>query len=177
MARIEVGAHEMSLVRCGLAPEAAPGPVRPIKVMGAHWSAKPQASSPIEASRAPQAVKRPFALPLLADLARLMVFYNTRHMTQPGARNYLNSDLSQLTKVALADAEVLSVSGLHDLRLQVDPSVNDPVYQLMPADRDATEIRAAWGVKVELAFSMGAARIVGAVQRTRETRALGGITA
>ena len=158
MARIEFGVHEMSLVRCGLAPEAAPGPVQPIKVMSAHWSANPQAGpAPLEVSsgRAPHAAKPPFALPLLGDLARLMVFYNTRHMTQPGARRSISSDLAQLTKVALAGAEVCRVSSLHDLRLRVDASVNDPVYLLMQPGRDAAEIRAGWGVKVELAFSMG----------------------
>lgn len=170
MARIELGAHEINLVRCGLAPEAAPGPVQPIKVMSAHWSANPRARpSPFEvpSSSAPHAAKPPFALPLLGDLARLMVFYNTRYMTQPGALNCIGSDLSQLTKVALADVEVRRVSALHDLRLRVDASINDPVYLLMQADRDAAEMRAGWGVRVELAFSMGPARIVGAVQGTR----------
>jgi hypothetical protein len=175
MARIELGAQEMSLVRCGLAPEAAPGPVQPIKVMSAHWSGSPQVgTAPLEApsGTAPRAARPPFALPLLGDIARLMVFYNTRHMTLPVARNCVSSDPSQLTKVALADVEVRRVSALHDLRLQVAASANDPVYLLMQAERDATEIRAGWGVKVELAFSMGTARIVEAVQRdTRYARA------
>jgi len=178
MARIELGAHEISLVRCGLAPDAAPGPVQPIEVMSAHWSANPQAGpAPFEVSsgRAPRAAKPPFALPLLGDLARLVVFYNTRHLTQPGARNCTSSELSQLTKVALADVEVRRVSSLHDLRLRVDASVNDPVYLLMQTDRGAAEIRAGWGVKVELAFSMGTARIVEPVQGTRNTHALGQI--
>jgi uncharacterized protein with NAD-binding domain and iron-sulfur cluster len=178
MARIELGAQEISMVRSGLAPEAAPGPVQPIEVMGAHWSANPQAeTSPFEvpSGSAPHAAKPLSALPLLGDLARLMVFYNTRHMTQPGVRNCTSSDPSQLTKVALADVQVRRVSSLHDLRLRVDASVNDPVYLLMQADRDATEIRAGWGVKVELAFSMGTARIVGAVPGTRDTHALGQI--
>jgi uncharacterized protein with NAD-binding domain and iron-sulfur cluster len=178
MARIELGAQEMSLVRCGLAPEAAPGPVQPIKVMSAHWSGSPQVErSPFDApsGRAPHAAKPPFALPLLGDIARLMVFYNTRQMTLPAARNCMSSDLSQLTKVALADVEVRRVSALHDLRLRVTASVNDPVYLLTQAERDATEIRAGWGMKVELAFSMGTARIVGAVQGTRHTHALGQI--
>jgi hypothetical protein len=176
MASIELGAHEISVVRCGLAPEAAPGPVQPIKVMSSHWSANPQAEpSPFEvpAGTAPNAPKPPFALPLLGDLARLMAFYNTRHMTQPGAGNCTSSGLSQLTKVALADVEVRRVSLLHDLRLRVDASINDPVYLLMQADSGAAEIRARWGVKVELTFSMGVARIVGDVQKTRVTRALG----
>jgi hypothetical protein len=145
--------------------------VQPIKVMSAHWSANPRTgTSPIEAPSggAPQALKPSFALPALGDLARLMVFYNTRHMAQPGARNCVSFDLSQLTKVSLADVEVRRVSALHDLRLRVDPSVNDPVYLLMQADRDAAEIRADWGVKVELAFSMGVARVVAAVQGTPE---------
>ncbi len=162
MARIELGAHEMGLVRCGLAPEAAPGPVQPIKLMSARWSAT-------------YAAKPPFARSLLGDLARLMVLYNTRHIDQPGAHTCISSDPGQLTKVALADVELRRVSSLHDLRLRVDASVNDPVYQLMQADRDAAEIRAAGGVKVELAFSMGTARIVGAVQGARDTRALGQI--
>jgi len=177
MACIELGAHKVSVVRCGLPPEAAPGPVQPIKVMSAHWSGNPQAGpSPFEVpGKAPNATKPPFALPLLGDLARLMVFYNTRHMTQPGARNCISSDASQLTKVALAEVEVRSVSLLHDLRLRVDPSVNDPVYLLMQADNEAAEIRAGWGVNVELAFSMGAARTVGSVQEKRDTRAVGQI--
>ncbi len=176
MARIEPGAHQISLVRCGLAPEAAPGPVQPIKVMSAHWSADPQATpAPIEAAsdRTPHAVKPPSALPLLGDLARLIVFYNTRHTTQPGSRNSKSSDLSQLTKVALADIEVRRMSSLHDLRLRVDASVNDPVYLLMQADHGAAEIRAGWGVKVELAFSMGTARIVETVHGRHDTHVLG----
>ena len=104
-----------------------------------------------------------------------MVFYNTRHMTLPVARNCMSSDLSQLTKVALADIEVRRVSALHDLRLRVAASVNDPVYLLMQTQRDAAEIRASWGVKVELAFSMGPALIVGAARGTRDTQALGQI--
>jgi hypothetical protein len=176
MARIELGAHEISVVRCGLAPEAAPGPVQPIKVMSAHWSANPQtglSAFEVPSGRAPHAAQPPFTVPLLGDLARLVGFYNTRHMTQPGARNCISSDLSQLTKVALTDFEVRRVSSLHDLRLRVDASVNDPVYLLMQADSDAAEIRAGWGVKVELAFSMGTARIVGGVQEPRDTHALG----
>ena len=176
MGRIELGAHELSLVRCGLAPESAPGAVQSIKVMSADWSASPQAGpSPFEvpSRKAQPAAKPPFALSLLGDLARLMVFYNTRDMTQPGARNCMSSDLSQLTKVALADVEVSRVSALHDLRLRIDASDNDPVYLLMQADRDTAEIRAGWGVKVELAFSMGTARIVGDVQGTCDTHALG----
>jgi hypothetical protein len=178
MARIELGAQAISVVRCGLAPEAAPGPVQPIKMMSAHWSGGPQtASAPLEAppGRGPHAAKPPFALPLLGDLARLMVFYNTRYMTPPVARNWPSSNLSQLTKVALANVEVRHVSALHDLRLQVTASVNDPVYLLMQAELDAAEIRAGWGVKVELAFSMGTARIVGAAQEARDTQALGQI--
>jgi uncharacterized protein with NAD-binding domain and iron-sulfur cluster len=175
MARIERGAHEISVVRSGLAPDAAPGPVQPIKVMSAHWSARPRAEPTaleVPSGRAPHAAQPPFALPLLGDLARLMVFYNTRNMTQPGARNCISSDLSQLTNVALADVEVRRVSSLHDLRLRVHASVNDPVYLLMQADSDAGEIRAGWGVNVELAFSMGIAGIVGGVQETRDTHAL-----
>ena len=178
MARIELGAHGMSLVRCGLAPEAAPGPVQPIKLISAHWSAKLQSGpSPFEApsGREPRASKPRFALPLLGDLARQMVFYNTRHMTQPGARNCSSAEISELTKVALADVEVRRVSALNDLRLRVDASVNDPVYLLMQADRDAADIRAARGVQVELAFSMGTARIVEAAQGKRDFHALGQI--
>lgn len=166
MARIELGAHEMRLIRCGLAPGAPPGPVRPIEVMSARWSANPRPrGAPFEAvsGKAPQPAQPSFALPLLADSARLMTFFNTRHMTQPGARNCASSDLSQLTKVGLEDVEVRCVSRLHDLRLRVDASAQDPIYLLMPPDRGAAEIRASWGVRVELAFSMGAARIVDAV--------------
>jgi uncharacterized protein with NAD-binding domain and iron-sulfur cluster len=159
MARIDLGAHGMNLIRCGLSPEAAPGPVIPINVMSARWSANPQAQgSRFEA--------RPsFALPLLGGLARLVTFYNTRHMTRPGALNFASSSLSQLTKVALADVDVRRVLALHDFRLRIDASANGPVNLLMPADRDATDIRAGWGVQVEFAFSMGAAGIVGAADR------------
>ncbi len=59
MARIELGAHELSLVRSGLAPEAAPGPVQPIKVMSARWSANPQATpAPIEEPQAERRTRR-----------------------------------------------------------------------------------------------------------------------
>ena len=146
-----------------LAPDAAPGPVQPIKLLSADWSADAQGAKP------------PFALPLLGDLARLMVFYNTRHMAQPGARNCVSADLSQLTKVALKDLNVGTVSALHDLRLRVGVSVNDPVYLLMRADYDAVEMRASWGVKVEFSFSMESARIVGAAQGALDTRVLGQI--
>ena len=104
-----------------------------------------------------------------------MFFYNTRHMIQPGTRNCVSYEASKLTKVALADVDVRRVSALHDFRLRVEASVNDPFCLLMPADRDAAEIRAGWGVKVELAFSMGIARIVGAVHGARDTHALGQI--
>jgi hypothetical protein len=179
MARIEPGAHGISLVRGGLSPEAAPGPVHPIKVMCAHWSAHPQpgASPFLPSGEAPQEAKLPFGLPLLGDLVRLMIFYNTRHLTRPGARNCVSPDLRQLTKVALADVEVRRVSTLRDFRLRVNASVSDPVHLLMPADYDADRIRVGWGVKVELAFSMGTARIVGAVQEAQDTLELDRITA
>jgi uncharacterized protein with NAD-binding domain and iron-sulfur cluster len=167
MARIDLGANEMRLTRCGLAPEAAPGPVQPIEVMSSHWSAD---------SRERAATLR-FALPLLGDLARLMIFYNTRHMTRPGARNGVSPDLSQLTKVGLGDVEVRRISALHDFHLRLDASANDPVHLLMPAGREASEIRAGRGMKVELAFSMGTARIVGADRPARDTPASGRITA
>jgi uncharacterized protein with NAD-binding domain and iron-sulfur cluster len=177
MARIELGAQELSLVRCGLAPDAVPGRVQPIQVMSANWSAKPRAETPpVEAlsREVPPAMSRRFSLPFLGDLARLMVFYNSRHMTQPAARNSLSADSSQLTKVPLTDVAVRRVSALHRLRLRVEASVNDPVHLLLP-DSDSAEIRAEWGLKVELAFSMGAVRIVNAVKETRDTRALGQI--
>ena len=174
MARIRLSADGMSLARGGLSPEAAAGPVRPIRVMSSHWSANRQArTSPFEAlSGGARAAKRTFALPLLGRLAPQMVFYNTRHMTQPGARHCVSSELRQLTEVRLEDVEVRRVSALRDFRLRVDASVNDPVYLLMPADRDAAEIRVRWGVKVELAFSMGSACIVGAVPGASDRQAL-----
>jgi hypothetical protein len=104
-----------------------------------------------------------------------MVFYNTRRMAQSAARNCSSSDLSQLTKVVLTDVKVRRVSSLRDLRLRIGASVNDPVYLLAQAERDAAEMRAGWGVKVELAFSMRTARVVGAVQAARDTHALGQI--
>jgi hypothetical protein len=85
--------------------------------------------------------------------------------------------LRQLTKVALADVEVRRMSTLRDFRLRVNASVSDPVHLLMPADYDADRIRVGWGVKVELAFSMGTARIVGAVQEAQDTLELDRITA
>jgi uncharacterized protein with NAD-binding domain and iron-sulfur cluster len=164
MARIERGARELSLVRGGLVPGADPGRVQPIELMSAHWSDEPRA--------APSHAAKPVSsLPSLGDLARLMRFYNTRHMAQPGTLNRMNSDLSVLTKVALADVQMRCVSSIHGLSLQVGASVNDPVYQLMQTGGGAAEIAAGWGVKVELAFSMGMARIVAPVQRARDTRA------
>jgi uncharacterized protein with NAD-binding domain and iron-sulfur cluster len=180
MARIELGAHGMSLVRCGLSPEAAPGPVQPITVMSSRWSATSQAGAAatgVPSGKAPQAARLSFALPMLGDLARLMIFYNTRYTTQLAAGNCSRADLSQLTKVALADVEVRRVSALQNFRLRANPSVNDPVYLLMPADRHAAEIRASWGVKVELAFSMAAARVIGGAQGARDTDALERMTA
>jgi hypothetical protein len=72
----------------------------------------------------------------------------------------------------LANVEVRRVSALHDFRLRVGESVNDPVYLLMSADRKSIEIRAARGVAVELAFSMGTARVVSAAQGQHDTPAL-----
>ena len=178
MARIELSDHEMSLVGCGLTPEAACGPAQPIRAMSSHWAANPQvgaSSFEVPSGGTPRAGKPPFALPLLGALARLLIFYNTRRVTPPGARNGASSGLSQLTKVALAGVKVRRVSALYDFRLQVDASVNDPLCLLMPAARDAAEMRAGWGVKVELAFSMGKARIVRALPGARDTHALGQI--
>jgi uncharacterized protein with NAD-binding domain and iron-sulfur cluster len=179
MARIELGSNQIGVTRCGLAPKANPGPVQPIEILSAEWSASPRAvTAPIELpDRAPQAAKPNSSLPLLGDLARLMAFYNTRHIAQLGARDCVSSDLSQLTKVALADAKVRHVSALHDLRLRVGASVNDPVYLLVPANRDATELRADRGLQVEFAFSLGAAHVVDAVQLTLDTPAFEQITA
>lgn len=80
-----------------------------------------------------------------------MFFYNTRHMTQPGTHNCVRSDASELTRVSLTDVDPRRMSALHDFRLRVEASVNDPVCLLMPADRNAAEIPADWGVKVTLA--------------------------
>jgi hypothetical protein len=160
LARVELGMNEMSLDRCDVAPEPGSGPARPIKVMSADWSAdrQRQASPPeVSSGRAPRAAKSHVALPSLGYMARLMAFYNTRHIT--------HSDSSQLTKVSLTGAEVRRVSSLYNLRLRVEASVDDPIYLLTQADHDTTEIRARRGVKVELAFSMGPARIVGALKR------------
>lgn len=178
MARIESGAHEISVVRCGLAPDSGPGPVQPIKVLSAHWSADPQADdspSEVPSGVGLHATKPAFTLPLMGNLARHLVFYNTRYMAQSGARNCTSADPSQLTKVALADLEVRRVSALHDLRLRVEASVNDPVYLLMQAKRDTAELRASWGAKVEFSFSMGSARVVGAPHGPLDARARGQI--
>ena len=147
-------------------------------MISAHWCADPRVTpSPVEVASGGALLeeKPPFALPMLGDLARLMVFYNTRHTTQPGSRNRKSSDLSELTKVALSDVKLRRVSPLHDLRLRVDASINDPLYLLMKANHGAAEIRSGWGMKVELAFSMGSARTVEAVQRMRAMDALGPI--
>lgn len=167
MARIELGAGEMSVVRRGLAPEAAPGPVGPIEVMSAQWCSKPQAGD------LPQ--KSPLITPFLGELARLILFYNTRHLMQAGVGNYESAHRSELTKVALTDVEVRRMSALQDLRLRIDASVNDPVYLLTHPESHAAGVRAVWGVEVELAFSMGPARTVSAVQSTSHTRAFGPI--
>ena len=171
MARIELGAQQMSLVRCGLSPEAAAGPVQPIRLMSCYWSGGQQTAVPpreLPSGAASQAASVPFAPPSLGALARLMNFYNTRRVTQPGAAS---CDLSLLTKVALADVEVRRMSALHDFRLRIDASVNDPVYLLMSAGRDAGEIRASRGVKVEFGFSMGTARMAAARRAERDALA------
>jgi hypothetical protein len=135
--------------------------------MSAHWADNQRAGA------APPATKLSFALPSFGDLARLMTFYNTRQVIQPGARNGVSSNLSQLTKVALRDVQVRRVSSLNDFCLRVDASVNDPVYLLMRSDRDGAGIRASRGVQVEFAFSMGSAHVVGALPGIRDTQALG----
>ncbi|HZT05151.1 MAG TPA: FAD-dependent oxidoreductase [Steroidobacteraceae bacterium] len=181
MARIELSAHEMSLVRRGLSPEAASASVHPIKVMSAHWVDSPRAAAaPFEApGRASPAAKtkRSFVLPLFGDLARLMTFYNTRQVTQTGARSGVSSILSQLTKVALGNVQVRRVSPLSDFCLRVGASINDPIYLLMRPDCDEAEIHASRGVQVEFAFSMGSAHIVGAIPEARDTQVLGRMTA
>jgi hypothetical protein len=178
MARIELGTHEMSLIRCGLAPQSAPRALPPIEVMSAHWSAKPQAGGslpPARPGRAARTARLPIALPFMARLAQLMLFYNTRHMAQPGAPVGAGSGPGQLTKAALTDVQICSVSALHNLRLLTDVSVNDPVCLPMQADGTAAEMRAARGIRVELAFSLGTARNVCTVQGPWEGHALGPI--
>jgi hypothetical protein len=165
MARIELGARELSLVRGGLAPGADPGRVQPIQLMSANWSREPPAVPSRETGP-------PSTLPSLRTLARLTLFYNTRQLTRSGTLDRTSSDVRQLTKVALADVHVRRVSSVHDLRLRVAASVNDPVYQLMQADGGAATITAGWGVKVELAFSMGSCRMVETVRRPRATKVL-----
>lgn len=152
MARIELGAETLSLVRGGLVPGAEPARVQPITLMSARWSDAPQAGPSY-------AGKLPSPLPSWGDLARLMSFYNTRHLTQPGTLHRASSDVSELTKVALSNVK-MRLSSIYDLRLRVAASVNDPIYRLMPASCDAAQITADRGVTVELAFSMGTARIV-----------------
>jgi hypothetical protein len=166
MACIELGAQDLSLVRGGLVPGAAPGRVQPIRLMSARWSAEPKAAAAIE-------VKPPSSLPSFGDVARLMRFYNTRYVTQPGSFNGNGSHLSQLTKVALADVQIRRVSSIHDLYLRVAASVNDPVYRLMQTVGDTAEITAAWGVKVEMAFSMGTGRLVEPIRGPRDTQVCG----
>ena len=102
-----------------------------------------------------------------------MPFYNSRRMTQPGTVSRTSSDLSVLTKVALTDVRMRSVSSIHDLRLRVAESVNDPVYRLLQSGDDAAEMTAGWGVKVELAFSMEIGRVVAPFRRAHDTPLLG----
>ena len=168
LARVELGMHEMSLDLCDVTPDAGSRPLQRIKVMNADWSSDQQghASFPeVSSGRAPRAPNSHFALPWLGCLGRLVAFYNTRHMTYPSAHDRIDSDSSQLTKVSLTDVEVRRVSSLNSLRLRVDAPVDDPIYLLTQAEHDTAEIRARRGVKVELAFSMGPARLVGGIKR------------
>jgi hypothetical protein len=114
---------------------------------------------------------------LFEDLARLMTFYNTRQVTQTGARSCVSSILSQLTKVALGDVQVRRVSPLSDFCLRVGASSNDPIYLLMRPGRDEAEIHAGRGVQVEFAFSMGSAHVVGGIPEAGDTQVLGRMTA
>ena len=159
MAHIEVGAQQISLNRSGLAPEAAPGAVQPIKLLSAQWSANTSAG----ASRG--ATKPPSILPSLGDLARLMVFYNTRYSIQDGTHQ--SSERSQLTKVPMSEVQMRSMSSIQDLRLRVKASVNDPIYLLLKSGEQGSEISASLGMKLELAFSMDACRMVEAGRPTR----------
>jgi uncharacterized protein with NAD-binding domain and iron-sulfur cluster len=153
MARIEAGAQMLNLVRGGLAPQTAPSAVRPIDLLTAHWSANAHVGT--------SAVAKPFSpLPLLGDLARLMVFYNTRHVARAATRECVGLEDSQLTKVAMSDVDVRRVSSVHDLRLRVGASVNDPIHSLVKAGREGADISAKRGIQVELGFSMGAAQVV-----------------
>jgi uncharacterized protein with NAD-binding domain and iron-sulfur cluster len=174
MARIELGSHEINVIRCNLSSAVGPGPVRPIKVISSRWSSnsRPRASTvELPSSGAQESAKLPLSLPLLGNLARLMMFYNTRHMTQHGAHNCVSSDLGQLTKVALTEVAVRRLSALRDFRLRVDASVLDTVQLLMPPEHQASEIRARWGLRMELAFSMGPVRFVGAIPGARDMHA------
>ena len=168
MARIERGARELSLVRGGLVPGADPGRVQPIELLSAKWSDAPKAVPT-------RAVKPLFSMP--GDVARLMAFYNTRYMTQPETLNRMTAGSSVLTKVALGDVDMRHVSPLHDLCLRVAASENDPIYRLTQAGGggDPAMISAGWGMKVELAFSMGIGRLVEPARRARDKKGPGQI--
>lgn len=166
MARIEVGAQALRVIRSGLAPNSAPGVVQPISLVSAEWSAStPTTNSP---------VARPLSSrPSLGDLARLMTLYNTRYTTVAEGRECVRTEDRQLTKVAMADVQVGRMSSVHDLRLRVGASVNDPIHLLMKKSHDGDAVKAGWGMRVELAFSMGAARLVEAGQPLRARPFLG----
>jgi hypothetical protein len=169
MARIELAAQKLSLVRAGLVPGTVPGRVQPIELMSAHWSERPRAGRS-------RTTKSPSSLPSLAFLASRTLFYNTRHMSHPGTFHRTSSELSQLTKVALADVEMRRVSSIHDLRLDLGASVTDPLYRLVQAGSGAAKVTATWGVKVELAFTMGTSRIVEPARQARDRQVLGQIS-
>jgi uncharacterized protein with NAD-binding domain and iron-sulfur cluster len=165
MARIELGAQGLSLVRNGLVPGADAGRVRPIILMNAHWSDEPRTARW-------HAIKSRASHPSLSALARLMLFYNTRDVPPLGTPNRIGADASQLIKVALTDVEIRAASSIQGLHLRVAPSVTDPLYRLFQAHSDATQISANWGMKIELAFSMKSGRIVEPARQVRSGPAL-----
>jgi uncharacterized protein with NAD-binding domain and iron-sulfur cluster len=165
MAHIERRAWQLILVRRGLVPGSDPGRVQPIELIRAHWSDR-RRPEPSRAARSPS------SLSSLGSLVRLMLFYNTREVTQPRTGSRGSVHMSQLTKVALTDFEMRRVSSIHDLRLGLAASVTDPLYRLMPSDSDAAEISVSRGMQVELAFSMGMSRIVEGVRPAPETQVL-----
>jgi hypothetical protein len=162
IAHIELGAHEMRLVCSPGEPGSPTGLTQQTTVMSARWSARRRAGRHPEAhsSIVSHALNQRLARSALGKLAQAMLVYNIRRVVQPGSGAGTSHELIQLTKVAPSDVDVRHLAQLNDLRLRVDASIDDPVHLLLGADREPAEIRSQWGVKVELKFSMGAARIV-----------------
>jgi hypothetical protein len=80
----------------------------------------------------------------------------------------LSSNMSQLKKVAPGEVKLKRVTALHDLQLQIGASVNDPLCEFMATSSDPSMIQVGRGWEVELAFSMGPAKLVGTAEDSQE---------